>query len=61
VLVLGSGLLEEGCKLIGYETNGRRRRCGYEGCDQVVALRVVVLSDKLDVVLLKPKVERLAA
>ena len=60
-LPLGSGAVEGGCKLIGYRTNGCGRRWGYEGCDQIVSLRVAVLNERLDVVLPKPRIERLAA
>jgi hypothetical protein len=60
-LPLGSGAVEGGCKLIGYRTNGCGRRWGYEGCDRIVALRVAVLNDRLDVVLPKPRIEKLAA
>lgn len=60
-LPLGSGAVEGGCKLIGYRTNGCGRRWGYEGCDQIVSLRVAVLNERLDVVLPKPSIERLAA
>ncbi len=57
----GSGAVEGGCKLTGYRTNGCGRRWGYEGCDQIVALRVAALNDRLDVILPKPKIEKLAA
>lgn len=60
-LPMGSGAVEGGCKLIGVRTNGCGRRWGVTGCDQIVALRVAVLNERLDVILPKPKIEKLAA
>jgi hypothetical protein len=60
-LPMGSGAVEGGCKLIGMRTNGCGRRWGDTGCDQIVALRVAVLNERLDVLLPKPKIEKLAA
>jgi len=51
----GSGAVEGGCRLIGARTNGCGRRWGEPGCDAIVALRVAVLNDRLDLLLPKPK------
>lgn len=52
---LGSGAVEGGCRLIGARTNGCGRRWGEAGCDAIVALRVAVLNERLDLLLPKPK------
>jgi Uncharacterised protein family (UPF0236) len=51
----GSGAVEGGCRLIGARTNGCGRRWGEPGCDAIVALRVAVLNNRLDLLLPKPK------
>ena len=53
-LPIGSGAVEGGCRLIGARTNGCGRRWGEEGCDQIVALRVAVLNERLDRIRPKP-------
>lgn len=60
-LPIGSGAVEGGCKLIGARTNGNGRRWSEAGCDQIISLRVAVLNDRLDVILPKPNIEKLAA
>jgi hypothetical protein len=60
-LPLGSGAVEGGCRLIGSRTNGCGRRWSEAGCDQIVALRVAVLNDRLDLLLPRPRMEKLAA
>ena len=57
----GSGAVEGGCRLIGARTNGCGRRWGEPGCDAIVALRVAVLNDRLDLLLPKPKSHYLRA
>lgn len=52
---LGSGAVEGGCRLIGARTNGCGRRWGEAGCDAIVALRVAVLNERLDLLLPKPR------
>jgi len=54
---IGSGAVEGGCKLVGLRTNGCGRRWGLPGCDQVVALRVAVLNDRLNQIRPQPNVE----
>ena len=48
---LGSGAVEGGCRLIGARTNGLGRRWCESGCDAIVALRVAVLNNRLDLLL----------
>jgi len=58
----GSGAVEGGCRLIGARTNGCGRRWGEPGCDAIIALRIAVLNERLDLLLPKPKSRfRLAA
>ena len=57
----GSGAVEGGCRLIGARTNGCGRRWGEPGCDAIVALRVAVLNNRLDLLLPKPKSPLLSA
>src|SRR6267142_1649803 len=57
----GSGAVEGGCRLIGARTNGCGRRWGEPGCDAIVALRVAVLNNRLDLLLPKPKSRLLRA
>jgi hypothetical protein len=52
---LGSGAVEGGCRLIGARTNGLGRRWSESGCDDIVALRVAVLNDRLELLLPKPR------
>lgn len=47
-LPIGSGAVEGGCRLIGWRTNGCGRRWSLAGGDAIVALRVAVLNDRLD-------------
>lgn len=47
-LPIGSGAVEGGCRLIGARTNGCGRRWSEKGCDAIVALRTMVLNDRLD-------------
>lgn len=54
-LPIGSGAVEGGCRLIGARTNGCGRRWSEKGCDEVVALRVAVLNERLDCVRPRPK------
>lgn len=56
-LRIGSGAVEGGCRLIGARTNGCGRRWGEEGCDRIVALRVAVLNERLDLIRPRPQVE----
>lgn len=51
----GSGAVEGGCRLIGARTNGCGRRWGQPGCDAIIALRIAVLNERLDLLLPKPK------
>jgi hypothetical protein len=48
---LGSGAVEGGCRLIGARTNGCGRRWRARGCDAIIALRVAVLNERMDVLL----------
>jgi Uncharacterised protein family (UPF0236) len=52
---LGSGAVEGGCRQIGARTNGCGRRWCEHGCNAIVALRVAVLNDRLELLLPKPK------
>lgn len=54
-LPIGSGAVEGGCRLIGARTNGCGRRWSETGCDEVVALRVAVLNERLDCIRPRPK------
>ena len=54
---LGSGAVEGSCRLIGARTNGCGRRWRERGCDAIIALRVAVLNDRLN--LLLPETEPL--
>jgi len=54
-LPIGSGAVEGGCRLIGARTNGCGRRWGEEGCDEIVALRVAVLNERLDLIRPRPQ------
>jgi hypothetical protein len=56
-LPIGSGAVEGGCRLIGARTNGCGRRWGEAGLDQIVALRVAVLNERLDLIRPRPQVE----
>lgn len=58
---LGSGAVEGGCRLIGARTNGLGRRWGESGCNAIVALRVAVLNDRLQLLLPKTKPPQRAA
>lgn len=59
---LGSGAVEGGCRLIGARTNGCGSRWCEKGCQAIVALRVAVLNDRLNLLLPKTKQpQRLAA
>ena len=60
-LPIGSGAVEGGCRLIGARTNGCGRRWSLEGCDRIVALRVAVLNNRLDVIKPKPVISLKAA
>ncbi len=51
----GSGAVEGGCRLIGARTNGCGRRWGEPGCDAIIALRIAVLNERLDLLVPKPK------
>ena len=55
-LPIGSGAVEGGCRQEGARTNGCGRRWSLEGCDQVVALRTAVLTERLDLIRARPKV-----
>ena len=48
---LGSGAVEGSCRLIGARTNGCGRRWRERGCDAIIALRVAVLNDRLNLLL----------
>lgn len=54
-LPIGSGAVEGGCRLIGARTNGCGRRWSEKGCDEIVALRVAVLNERLDCIRPRPK------
>jgi hypothetical protein len=56
-LPIGSGAVEGGCGLVGARTNGCGRRWSLAGCDQMVALRTAVLTDRLDLIRPQPKIE----
>ena len=56
-LPIGSGAVEGGCRLVGARTNGCGRRWSLAGCDQMVALRTAVLTDRLDRIRPQPKIE----
>ncbi len=61
-LPISSGAVEGGCKLIGARTNGSGRRWSEDGCDKIVALRVCVLNNRLDLIRPLPRIElKLAA
>jgi hypothetical protein len=53
---IGSGAVEGGCRLIGARTNGCGRRWSEAGCDRIVALRVAVLNERLDVLRPRPQI-----
>jgi hypothetical protein len=54
-LPIGSGAVEGGCRLIGARTNGCGCRWAEQGCDQIVALRVAVLNERLDLIRPQPQ------
>ena len=60
-LPIGSGAVEGGCRLIGARTNGCGRRWSVAGGDQIVALRVAVLNERLDLIRPKPVISLKAA
>ncbi|MCS6805533.1 MAG: hypothetical protein RMM98_12320 [Acidobacteriota bacterium] len=46
--------MEGGPRLIGWRTNGCGRRWSLAGGDAIVALRVAVLNDRLELLHLRP-------
>lgn len=48
---MGSGAVEGACRLIGARTNGCGRRWRERGVDAIIALRVAVLNERLDLLL----------
>ncbi|MBI3951930.1 MAG: hypothetical protein HY314_15900 [Acidobacteria bacterium] len=52
---IGRGAGEGGCRLVGARTNGCGRRWSVAGGDAIVALRVAVLNDRLDLIRPRPR------
>ncbi len=53
---ISSGAVEDGDRLIGARTNGYGQRWNKPGCDRIVALRVAVLNERLDLIRPRPQI-----